>query len=219
MIKSIQCVDFQDLVTCKSSLYQSKESFLKINYTFHAGNIYGLISDFGCGSWGTVSCLGGRFSKHYTGQIIINNGEISPINLAHHSAFVGEHIIDSINSPENLLTPKECIEKSLTISKLPFSIVEIKDMFGLSDERFVRNLEYVSGEINRISIAINFALGRDVFCFPWLNEHSILNVSIPILNILRKYKKTILIPTSQQSQAKKFSDHLIVFEQGKIKLK
>ncbi len=219
MIKNIQCVNFQDLVTCKSSRYQSRESFLKINYTFYSGNVYGIISDFGYGSWGVVTCLGGRFSEHYTGQIVINNGEILPINLAHHSAFVGERIIDSINSFENLLTPKECIEKSLAISKLPFSIKEIKDMFGLSDERFERNLDQVGVEINRISIAINFALDKSVFCFPWLNEHSILDISIPIIDILRRYEKIILIPTSQQSIAKKISDRLIIFKQGKVKLK
>lgn len=38
MIKSIQCVDFQDGVSCVSSLFQSKEGFLKLNYSFLSGN-------------------------------------------------------------------------------------------------------------------------------------------------------------------------------------
>jgi len=219
MIESIQCINFQDMVNCKSLLFQSKESFLCLNYKFLCGNIYGLVSDFGCRSWGAATCLGGRFSEHFTGKLLINNNDISENHLSQYAAFIGENTFEGINSLENLLTPKECIENSLSISKLTYSLTEIKDMFGLSNERFERNINNVSGEINRISIAINFALGKDIFCFPWLNEHDIYNVSKPILDVLKKNNKIVLIPTSQQSQVKKISDHLIIFNRSGVKYK
>lgn len=219
MINSIQCVDFQDGVSCVSSLFQSKEGFLKLNYSFLSGNVYGIVSDFGCGSWGLVTCLGGRGSDYYTGQILINGTVASPGDLLLYAAFIGENVFEGINSKRDILSPGKCIERALSISGQDYTVDEIKRMFSLSDERFERDLNYVSGETDRISIAVNFALGKDVYCFPWLNEHDICNVSKSILCILKEHKKIVLIPTSQKRKVERLSDHLICFSGGKIHCK
>lgn len=219
MINSIQCIDFQDGVSCTSSLFQSKEGFLKLNYSFLSGNVYGIVSDFGCGSWGLVTCLGGRCSKYYTGQILIDGIRTPANNLLSHSAFIGESIFEGVNSKSDILSPQKCIERALAISGQNYTVDEIKSMFSLSDERFERDLNYVSGEIDRISIAVNYALGKDIYCFPWLNEHDICNVPKGVLRILKEHKKIVLIPTSQKRQVKRLADHLIVFRRGKIVFK
>ena len=216
MINSIQCVDFQDGVSCVSSLFQSKEGFLKLNYSFLSGNVYGIVSDFGCGSWGLVTCLGGRVSEYYIGQMLINGTAAPPGDLLLYAAFIGENVYEGINSKRDILSPRKCIERALSISGQNYTVDEIKRMFLLSDERFERDLNYVSGEIDRISIAVNFALGKDIYCFPWLNEHDICNVSKEILRILKEHEKIVLIPTSQKRQVKRLSDHLIIFSRGKI---
>lgn len=216
MINSIQCVDFQDGVSCVSPLFQSKEGFLKLNYSFLSGNVYGIVSDFGCGSWGLVTCLGGRGSDYYTGQMLINGTVAPPRDLLLYAAFIGENVFEGINSKRDILSPRKCIERALSISGQNYTVDEIKRMFSLSDERFERDLNYVSGEIDRISIAVNFALGKDIYCFPWLNEHDICNVSKTVLDILKAHKKIVLIPTSQRRQVKRLSDHLIIIRQGKI---
>ena len=218
MIKHIICTDFQDVANCKSKIFQSRESFLKTNYDFKCDNVYGIVSDFGCGSWGLVNCIGGRNESNQwlSGQISVDGTNITPKEMRSYSAFIGENVFDSINTTAEPLSAKECIEKALNISNQSYSALDIKEMFDLSSERFERNLNFVSGEIYRISIAVNFALGKDVFCFPWLNEHDVLNVSKSILNILKEHDKIILIPTSQKNFAKTFSDHMIVFEKGKV---
>lgn len=218
MIKHLICKDFQDIANCKSNLFQCRESFAQVNYDFKCGNVYGIVSDFGCGSWGLVNCVGGRTESEQwlTGMVSVDNVVVTPKEMRDYSAFVGEKIYAGINDLCEQMSARECIEKALKISNQPFNVSDIKNMFNLSDERFERNLEYVSGEINRISIAVNFALGKEIFCFPWLNEHEIINIPISILNILKKHNKIILIPTSQKNYVKKFSKHIIVFKCGKV---
>lgn len=218
MIKDILCLDFQDIANCKSNSFQCCESFLKVNYKFKCGNVYGVVSDFGCGRWGLVNCIGGRNQSEQwlSGQILVNGKAVCPGEMSMYSAFVGEKIFCGINSKENFLSAKDCIERALVISDLPYTSLDIKEKFNLSDERFDRELKNVSGETNKISIAVNFALGKEIFCFPWLNELEVFNISKPILDILRKHNKIVLIPTSQEKYAKRISDHLIVFKKGHI---
>lgn len=55
---SIKINNFMSSACCHSQLYSSKEGFLPITYQFFPGNCYGLISDFGCGSWALATCIG-----------------------------------------------------------------------------------------------------------------------------------------------------------------
>lgn len=220
MIETLQLINFQSIAKCCSELRYSRESFLPINYTFKAGNIYGLISDFGCGSWGLSTCLGGRCDSNYTGRIYVNQKEVLLESLKNSSAFVAESIFDSSNSKENLLTVRECIQKALILSGLPYSIDEIVSIFHLSDGRLDRSLSYVSGEIWLISIAINFALGKDIFCYPWLNLYEIgrfkTAVELNIIDFLKKMGKIVIVPSSQKKILKKYCDHTICFSEKKI---
>ena len=60
MIRSIRLEQFQSSAECKSYVYQSRESFLQCSCRLLPGNSYGVISDFGYGGWGLVTCIGGR---------------------------------------------------------------------------------------------------------------------------------------------------------------
>ena len=112
---------------------------------------------------------------------------------------------------------KQCIEEALKLSGQPYSVDDVKRLFGLSDERFERNLDNIGIEINRISVAINFALGKDIFCYPWLNEYDVESISCHIINVLKAHEKIVLIPTSQEKAVKKLCNHLICCSNGKIK--
>jgi hypothetical protein len=109
--------------------------------------------------------------------------------------FCWENIFNGVNTENNLLTAKICIEKALGISKVAFTTQEIKSLFQLSDDRFERDLSYVSGEIRRISIAIGFALGREIFCYPKFNTHEIGDSDFDNVKVLKKHNKLILMPT------------------------
>lgn len=222
MISKLMCIKYRDSACCVSQLFQSKESFVEFSYDFSSGNTYGIVSDFGCGSWSLVTCLGGRGRDEYAyGEVLLDGKTASPAERRRESAFIGESVFDGINSPSEPLSPRGCIEKALQLSGLPYSPSDIKEIFQLSDERYERDLRYVSGEIGRISIAVSFALGKSIFCFPWSNEHDIMNVLhlSKIIDFLKKSNKIVLIPTSQEKYVKKISDHIICFTRGRVKFK
>ena len=200
MINSLKFIEFQDLVECHSLTFQSRESFLPITYEFKPRNVYGLISDFGCGSWGMATCVGGRSSKQYSGRILLNEMEIAADELTKYSCFVSENIYTDLNLAQERSTPKACIERALAISLQPYSVDQIKALFCLSDERFERPLAYASGEIWFISIAINFALGKQIFCYPWLNARDIARFEIAyrhgIIKLIKDAGKIVLVPSS-----------------------
>lgn len=220
MINFIKLIDFQDIVQCKSCVFQSKETFMKINYEFKKGNVYGLASDYGCGGWGVATCLGGRSSNQYFGKVLLEGIEINPQILAEYSCFVSENKFLELNLNQEMLTVRNCIEQALNLSNLSYSANEIKSMFCLSDERFDRPLNFVSGEIWQISIAIGFALGKDIFCYPWLNEHDIFRFEVAykhgIIKLLKDSGKLVLIPSSQKQKLRKYCDHTIIFSNHKL---
>lgn len=222
MVKTLEFVDFQDLTYCFSEFIprSSRESFLKLNYKFECGKIYGIVSDYGCGSWGISTCISGGCSTDFcTGKIFLNGLEISPLELSKYACTVFDNVFDGINSSDNLLSARECISLALKKSGLEYTTQQIKKMFGLSDERFDRSLENVSGEIQRISIAVNFALGKDIFCFPWLNWHDLGLIDKSNLDMLKKHSKMVIIPTSQKSAIKKIADKMLIIKIDKISMK
>ena len=220
MITSLKIENYQDLVECKSPLYQSKESFLKCNCEFFAGNTYGVVSDFGYGSWGLVTALTRRGTQNHSGTVFLNGKEIHFDKLLKYSCFISEKYFPDVNTADNLLTPKDCIEKALNISGQNYSVQKIKKIFCLTDNRFERCLEDVGSEIWLISAAVNFALGKDIFCYPWLNESDISWFEIAckcgVTDFLKDKKKIILIPSSQEKKIKRLCDHTLKFYNGKF---
>ena len=223
MIKSLKIEDYQDLTTCKALNYQSRESFLKCTYNFYGGNSYGIVSDFGCGSWGLVTCLGGRGSPYHSGRIFLDESEISYDELIKYSCFVSENVFSNVNSNKNLSTPKQCIEKALLETNQKFSVTDIKKIFQLSDNRFERPLDNVSSEIWLISLAINFAAGKDIYCYPWLNSNDIswFNIAVRcgVIDFLKSQGKLILVPSNQEKKIKKGCDKILKFDGGKLKIR
>lgn len=223
MIKNIKLFNFQGVANCKDINRQSTESFLKINYLFESGNSYGLISDFGLGSWGLATAIGGRCAPDYSGNIFIDGNKVTISDMSKVSCFVRENLFEGINSEQDLMSPKKCIENALDISHLDFSFTQIKKMFFLSDERFEKNLSLSSGEIWTISIAVNFALGKDVFIYPWLNVLDFdvydIHCKLGIIDLLKRYGKIVIAPSSKDKRIKKLCDHKIVFKREKYLFK
>ncbi len=220
MIHSLKLIAFQDLVECYSPTFYSKESFLPVTYEFKPGNVYGLVSDFGCGSWGLANCVGGRFSEDHDGKILLNGTEISAGELSKYAGFVAENTFPELKLDPELSSAREHIEKALSVSSISYSVNQIQSLFCLSDARFDRPLAYVSGEIWLISMAIHFALGKQIFCYPWLNEQDIDRFNIArragIIKFLKGTGKIVLVPSSQKRILRRYCDRTILFTRPKI---
>lgn len=212
---SIRIENFSALADCQSQLYSSKEGFMPLTYRFLQGKVYGLVSDFGCGGWALSSCLGGWCESKIQGNIYLNDTAVSCKDLRKQSCFVAETEIDGICSGQERLSVAECIQKALNISKLSVSAEEIRKLFGLSSERFYRDIGAISGEIFPASIAIGFALKKDIFCYPWMNTHDIArHLDSKVLNVLRENNKIVLLPTCRaflKTPSKKHVDYIINF--------
>ena len=103
--------------------------------------------------------------------------------------------------------------------KYPVFHSQKKDIFCLSDGRFKRPLSEVSGEIWLISLAVNFALGKDIFCYPWLNQLDIERFKTAyehnVIDFLKKENKIIIVPSSQKKILRRYCDHMIIFDKEK----
>ncbi len=234
---------FSGLANCKAVcgkivLYSSREAFKKISCEINSSNVYGLIGEYGSGAWAFSECIGGR-GESCDGEIYINgekasvdikikNGQIANQNklyitikeLYKSTCFIGEADIKDLLTVKKI-TAKIAIERALKISKLPYTVNEIKNMFFLTDGRFDRALRYTSAEIYRISIAIGFALGKEIFCYPWLNINQYMRTVDPrIMRILKKHNKIVLIPVSKlimNYDIKILFDHIIDFQDEELK--
>ena len=221
MIERIELINFQSTAECYCDWQYSRETFLPISYSFEKGNVYGFCSDFGCGSWGLATCLSGYGKDDYSGEFYLNNRKTSPKEISKYesSCFIPKKIFGSIDLEENTLTTKDCIEKALNTSGEPYSLEEIKSIFCLSDERFNRPIDYISGEIWLVSLAVNFSLGKEIFCYPWLNSQNIFRFKVAydlnIIDFLVEKGKIVFLPSSQKKFLKKYCTHMIAFEERK----
>lgn len=54
-------------------------------------------------------------------------------------------------------------------------------------------------------MAVNFALGRDIFCYPWLNLNDIERFKTAcehkVIDFLKRTGKIIIVPSSQKNLA------------------
>lgn len=167
------------------------------SYIFKSG-IYVIEGECTIGGWALSTLLSGR-EKLTSGQILIDNEIVSCKELQKYSCYVGEDSglkkwfgIMHMSVSEQI---KYGIKKGLTND----SVDEIKNKFKLSDGRFDRRMKYFSGERWRASMAIGYALGKRIYCFPWISGKFIMkfeNCFQTCFQPLLESESTIIIPTT-----------------------
>jgi ABC-type sugar transport system ATPase subunit len=193
---------------------------MEFSLTLESGKAYAFISDFCYGSWGAVNCIGGNGDVDVNSKICIDSNKVHIEKLQKISCYITE--ISNLKSVFlGNQTPKNCIQYAIRKKLTNHSLSDIKELFSLTNERFNRPLKYVSGEIFPISLAINYALGKKIFCFPWLGELEINRIEslLPIINFLKSEDRIILIPSSQYERLEKICDRFVVFEDAKVLIK
>ena len=193
----------------------------RINLTLESGHLYGVIGEFGEGGAAISYGLSGRLPS-YEGSVWVNDSEVKREELRSLAWYVGY----DIHSPkESRRLYKHSIESQVKegIAKAgqPFSVKEVQNMFKISDERFSRNIKYVSGERYKASAAIGYAFDKQIFCFPWMNSRDLFHQKEHITNIvsvLLKANKIVLLPTAKKEMlAALFDDFNLVDLSKKLK--
>lgn len=144
----------------------------KIDLTLESGKIYGLIGEFGEGGAAVSYGLAG-FMPLIDGSVTIDGLHAVMKDLFGMAWYVGYDMY-GFKTRKPIKITRNSVEsqmrKALAMSEREYDIKDVQSLFGISDERIVRNIAYVSGERFKASAAIGFALNKKIFCFPWLNS-------------------------------------------------
>ncbi len=183
------------------------------SYCFNACKTYGIIGECGSGGWALSYTLTGR-EKVTNGQVIINGRHIDSKDLQKYSFYVGEGISSGgFNIGKNSVLKQ--LQAGIKISgRKDYSVEDIITLFGLSKDRLNYEVEELSWERWRASIAIGFAYEKSVYCFPWCStswvNDLILNSGIHrCFDILKQDGAIILLPTGNQQGVEYFIDEIV----------
>ena len=181
----------------------------KSNYTFNAGNLYGIIGEFGNGG-AALSCGITGKTDYYEGSIYIDGNEIYFDELKNISWYIGDDLKKKRNFLKREMTVKEQIIYGLNHYNRCCDFEIIKQQFNLSTERIDRCIEYVSGERWKASCAIGYANGKEIFCFPLMNtnDYNLFGEQFKsILNVLLDSMCVVIMPTTKEDNIKKISSN------------
>ena len=215
-MKSIRVEKFAGLVECATDTFSSVESFLPVDYEFLSGRTYGIISDFGCGSWGLASAITGNGRLEVQSKVYIDGRLSTKEELKSISGNLLDPVWYDFFNDKSKCTVRNCIEYALSVSQKKYTHNEIKDIFCLSDARYNRAMEFVSGELWNISLAILFALGKQIIASPWLNAIEVRRIlglqKHGVIDFLKEQHTILLFPSSQKNILSKICNNYICFK-------
>ncbi|RKN71860.1 hypothetical protein D7M11_28945 [Paenibacillus ginsengarvi] len=108
-------------------------------------------------------------------------------------------------------TIRQLIQDGL-FSNPSHSFDEIVELFRLTPERLDRPIHSISTERYSASAAIGFACGKQVYCFPWLNDYWVERLTLRIENIIGNVKKIggiVILPTSREQYVQHLVDQMV----------
>lgn len=189
--------------------YKYTERLYDSIYEFRKGRSYGLLSEIGEGGGGLSWLLSGReevgneyidvFGKKYAEGDKIDEGW---------------WVCEGIKKCSK--TVRKQINLALRKGRKELTIDDIISEFGLTKERLDSKFEHYSWESWRVSAAIGYALGKKIFCFPWLNEELLKQI---VLNTgyfyysdkLKQRGGIILLPSNNRKILEALTDEIIEF--------
>lgn len=184
------------------------------NYELTSG-IYLIKGECATGGWALSTILSGKYNEP-EGKILINDKRVDWKEISNYSCYVGEDSGLRKKIGFRPLNVRQQIEYGIK-HNISFNndINVIKKLFGLSNERFNRTMKYVSGERWRISMAIGYAMGKIIYCFPWMNKQYITKLEdclIQCFNSLTDIGAIIIIPTTNEDAIKNITSNYNIID-------
>lgn len=198
-----EVINFGGFIICRTpSIGVVSSTCNDFSYKFQAG-VYLLIGDIDSGGWAFSSAI--LQIKKKSDVILSNDVKFNYMNKITTLDQIRENTCAIDYRPQAFFQKKfsksvYCnIRNSLKISKLDYSVKEIQDLFCLDSQRINRPLYCAGHEVFRSNAAIGFALGKTIFCFPWISRSNLLvrkNDIKFICDTLISYNKVVLLPLS-----------------------
>lgn len=190
----------------------SRISLYKVECCFQGGKLYGILCNHNESGWG-ISCLLSGKLKLDDEIILINNKKYIKNDRIKEGWYVGE----GLYKKQFCLfekTIKQQIAFALKHSQLNMTVDEIINKFELSQCRINNKFSHMSWESWRASVAIGYAYGKYIFCFPWLDTNYLKNIIFDTgflfyIKILRDAGNIIILPSSDEFILRKISDEII----------
>ena len=167
-------VNLNAVTKCISSFYTAFSGTDKLKqYEFEKGiNILygGIDTDAWAISYiismnGTSACA--KNTVYYDEPTVFIDGDKSSLEeLAKISCYIDK----SNTSLFSKQTVRRRIENALKKTRMDYTPEDVKELFGLDDQRFERPVIYCGNEALRAMCAISFCEGKKVFCFPWFSK-------------------------------------------------
>lgn len=181
-------------------------------FELYQGKLYGIIGEFGDGG-AALSCGITGNTNYYEGNIYIDNKECSIEDIIRNSWYVGNDLYKYKskglfhNKPQfNKNTIREQIQNGIRCKNHETDFYTIQKMFDISNERVNRNIEFVSGERWKASVAIGYANGKRIFCYPWMNTKDIERLKEQLKKTVKCLVDTgciVIIPTTKDENIRK----------------
>lgn len=192
------------------------------SFKFQGGCVYGVIGEIGSGGWGISYLLSGKIPIEEE-KVVINERTIGKGGYVDIGWYVGEDIPSKGPLKFDRSVRKQ-IRKGLKQSKLKMSEEEIINKFVLTPERLDCKFSYLSWESWRASVAIGFACGKRIFCFPFVDTCVLDNIitNARLINFVRELKKEgacIIIPTSHNELLELIADEQITLNNPRFHCK
>ena len=107
------------------------------------------------------------------------------------------------------------LTKAIKNGTSKYSLNELQQLFGLSEERMDRPLYKTSREAWRITAAIGLAEGKKIFCLPWKSNQYVVGgvqYSLEIIaKVIKKEGGILLMPLENDELVRHFVDGVIDF--------
>lgn len=183
---------------CKSQFY-SVEDIVSDSYCEFKRGLTVLKGGIDSGNWALSYLL--SMYKYKKNDFYLN--PILEICVNHKATTLDEVLSNSCYIDESypLFSSKKTVETlvatGIAKSKQDLSTERVKEIFGLDCERFKRAVSCNGNEKYRAMVAIAYAYGKQIYCFPWFSRMryaGLKNNIEPIFNIANELG-IVILPT------------------------
>lgn len=220
-MNSLQVTDYSAFAVCRfrdNVMYPSETP--KFSYTFKPG-AYALIGQIDNGGWTFTYSLAAKRKQEIVlreeSSFAIDGQPVSFDMVRSLAHYVGDFAEKKALFHRH--TAQKMLKKAVQKGNSAFSIDQLKEMLGLTEERYHRPLPYTGNEAWRITAAEGLALGKQIFCFPWMSDQSFkvyAYLSERLADICAQNGSILFMPLESDAQVKHFVNDVIDLSQPQI---
>lgn len=195
--------------------YEWVERMYDETFQFEKGKSYGILCEIGEGGGGISWLLSGR-EEIEEEEITVFGRKYSQGERVQEGWFITGIGISGMNK-----TLEKELKIALKQSGLGLSVDDIVEKFGLTPERLKVKMRHFSWEGWRASVAIGYAMGKQIFCFPWLNPELLMEMVLSTaycfyVDKLKKEDAIVIVPSSDRRALEEMTDEIIQLDNSVI---